>query len=217
MRIILAFTMILFVSISLVGQDIVIEAKDEGTEMVLMATNNEDSDVKVTIELDAKGYDIGTKNKVDVLIPKNETIEVGRYKRDQSVSASFRYGYSLTQTTTSTTKSTSSTKSSSSSNSGKETTNLEPKDESLKDMKGLYVYSIDRCGRCKYAVDFLKSNNIAFTEKNIDENDENNKEAFKYLNASGFEGGSFTTPLIINNGKVSYNIKDLKGFLKELK
>ena len=208
---------------SLMGQDILIEAKDKGTEVVLIATNNENSDVKVTIELDAKGYDIGTENKIDVLIPKKETIEVGRYKRDKSKTASFKYGYSLTQTTTSkTAKSSSSTKSSSSSsssssNSSKETMNLEPKDESLKDIKGLYVYSIDRCGRCKYVVDFLKSNNIAFIEKNMDENDENNKEAFKYLNASGFEGGSFTTPLIVNNGKVSYNIKDLKKFLNGLK
>ncbi len=208
---------LLFMSSPMMGQDVVIEAKDKGTEVVLMATNNENTDVSVTVELNAKGYDIGKSNKVEVLIPKNETIEVGRYKRDNSPSASFQYGYSLTKTTTSKTTSTSKSTSSSSSSNGVETTNLEPNDADLKNGKGLYVYSIDKCGRCSYAVKYLKSNNISFIEKNMDEDKENKDEAFRYLNASGFEGGGFTTPLIVYNGKVSYNIKDLKGFLKELK
>ena len=76
---------------------------------------------------------------------------------------------------------------------------------------------MDQCGRCRYVINYLEENDIAFTEKNMDDNKANKDEAFKYLNACGFGGGSFMTPLIVNNGKVSYNIQDLKGFLKELK
>lgn len=202
---------------SLLGQDIKIKAEDKGTEVVLTATNNENTDVKVIVELNAKGYDIGPSNKIEVLIPKNGTIEVGRYKRDKSPTASFSYGYSLTQTTTTT-----ETKKSSSSTSQKTTAmseklNAKIEDGSLKNNTGLYVYSINKCGRCNYVTKFLKSNNIAFTEKNMDENEDYNKEAFKYLEATGYEGRGFQTPLIIHNGKVSYNIKDLKGFLEGLK
>ena len=218
MRILLTVAMLVIMSMSIMGQDVVIEAKKQGTEMVLIATNNENSDVTVIVELEVTGYDIGSENEIEVLIPKNETIEIGRYKRDESQSASFQYGYSLTQTTTTQTKkSTSSSSSSAAINDGVVTTNLVPEDGSTKDLKGLYVYSINNCGRCNYAVEFLESNNISFVEKNMDKNEEYSKEAFKYLGASGFRGGRFTTPMIIHNGKVSYNISDLKGFLKDLK
>ncbi|MEM9544347.1 MAG: glutaredoxin domain-containing protein [Bacteroidota bacterium] len=207
------YVFLLFVSLSTTAQDVVIEAKDMGSEVVLMATNNEDSDVTVTVELDAKGYDVGNTNKIEVLIPKKQTIEVGRYKRDKSETASFQYGYSLTKTTKSSKKSTQR----SSSSTLTEVKNFELDDPALSSAKGVSVYSINKCGRCNYTVEFLESNNIAFVEKNMDQNDEYNAEAFRYLEASGFGGGSFRTPLIVHDGKISYNIKDLKGFLNELK
>jgi len=211
----------LFLAMTSSAQDISIVAKDHGTEVELIATNNENKDVTVTIELDAKGYDIGPSNKVEVTIPKKETIEVGRYKRDQSKTASFKYGYSLTKTTTSKSKKSSSSSSSSTSKTKmtvmSEVLNAKPEDGSLKNAKGLYVYSINGCGRCSYTTKFLKSNNIKFVEKNMDEDKESKNVATGYLYATGFEGGSFQTPVIVHDGKVSYNIKDLKGFLKGLK
>ncbi len=213
MRFALVYIFLLFVSMSLTAQDVVIEAKDMKTEVVLTATNNEDTDVTVTVELDAQGYDIGASNTIEVLIPKKQTIEVGRYKRDKSKTASFQYGYSLTTTTK---KSKESTKSSTVTTMT-EVKNIDIRESEPNLTKGLYVYSIDKCGRCNYTVNFLESNNIDFVEKNMDQNKEYKSEAFRYMEATGFGGGSFRTPLIVNNGQVSYNIADLKGFLKEVK
>ena len=218
MKTLLNIAMILFVSVSLMGQDVVIEAKDNKTEIILTATNKEDTDVKVTVTFNVKGYDVGGQDEVEVLIPANQTIEVGRYKRDKSKMASFQYGYSLTTTTTTTeSRSESKGESSSEGSDNMETENLPIQDESLKGVDGIVLYTMNQCGRCKFAARFFKENNIAFTEKNMDDQKENFKEAKKYLFDAGFGGGSFMTPVIVYDDKVSYNISDLKGFLNDLK
>lgn len=82
--------------------------------------------------------------------------------------------------------------------------------------KGVVVFSKDGCGKCQYAKNYLKENNIAFKELNISQSDEDQQYMWKALMDGGFSGSSVQTPVIMVDGKIHYNM-DLKAFLSGLK
>ena len=82
--------------------------------------------------------------------------------------------------------------------------------------KGIVVYSKEGCGRCEYVTNYLKLNEVPFKDFNITTDEAANDRMSKALFGSGFKGGTFTTPVITVDGKVFYNIKDIKGFVKDL-
>jgi len=81
----------------------------------------------------------------------------------------------------------------------------------------IIVFSKSNCGRCTRTIEYLKTNNIKFTEKSITKSKKNRKELNNHLFESGFKGGSFSTPVIVVDGKVNYNIEKLDTFLSKLK
>jgi pathogenesis-related protein 1 len=77
------------------------------------------------------------------------------------------------------------------------------------------VYTMEGCGRCAYTIEYLNEKNIQYTEFSTS-NDENNSKMWNILYATNkYKGGSITMPVVVINGEVNYNIKDLKGFLTE--
>lgn len=81
---------------------------------------------------------------------------------------------------------------------------------------GIVVYSKNGCGRCEYVTNYLKLNEIPFTDLNITTDQRSEDLMSEVLYADGYKGGSFMTPVITVNGEVFYNIKDIKGFVKDL-
>lgn len=82
--------------------------------------------------------------------------------------------------------------------------------------KGVVVFSKDGCGKCQYAVKYLKENNIKFQEINISKSEDDQSLMWKMLMEDGFADTYVQTPVILVNGKANYNM-DLKAFLATLK
>lgn len=92
----------------------------------------------------------------------------------------------------------------------------EPKAERPGLRKGVVVFSKDGCGKCQYAVKYLKENNIHFQEINISKSEDDQSLMWKMLMEDGFADTYVQTPVILVNGKANYNM-DLKAFLATLK
>lgn len=92
----------------------------------------------------------------------------------------------------------------------------EPKAERPGLKKGIVVFSKDGCGKCQYAVKYLKENNIQFQEIDISKSEDDQSLMWKMLMEDGFADNYVQTPVILVNGKANYNM-DLKAFLATLK
>jgi len=80
----------------------------------------------------------------------------------------------------------------------------------------LVVYTMKGCGRCAYAVDYLKKNNIVYTEYSTSNKTYSN-EMWQYVQTSGkYEGGAVTMPVIVNNGQIDFNIPDIQDFMSKI-
>ncbi|MBK8701650.1 MAG: glutaredoxin [Saprospiraceae bacterium] len=82
--------------------------------------------------------------------------------------------------------------------------------------KGIVIFSKDGCGKCAYAIKYMKEKNLTFKEINISANEADKKLMWDTLLSGGFSGTSVQTPVIMVDGKVHYNM-DIKSFLADLK
>lgn len=221
MRILYTIKIIVFLTVCAFAQDVVVESSCEGDQMVLTATNNENDDYRISVELETKGYGLKRIEKVESVVPGGESIEIGRYKVKRKKSASFSYKYAF-QKMRSNSNSQSPKTMGAQTGAKEEDAKMEVSEIVESDLEGseleegLIVFSKNRCGRCARTVEFLRSNHIPFTDKNISDNPEDKEQMTKLMFSNGFEGGRFTTPVIVVDGKVHYNIKNLGRFLSGL-
>lgn len=82
--------------------------------------------------------------------------------------------------------------------------------------KGIVVFSKHGCGKCTYAVNYLKDKSIPFTEINISKTEEDENYFWKVLKDAGFTGSSVQTPVIMIDGKVNYDM-DIRSFMAGIK
>ncbi len=76
----------------------------------------------------------------------------------------------------------------------------------------LMVFTRPACGRCTYTVDFLKKNNIKYTEYSTSET-ENRTKMWEIVRASGkYKNGSISMPVVVIKGEVFINIPDMQEF-----
>ncbi|WP_111307773.1 glutaredoxin family protein [Confluentibacter sediminis] len=83
--------------------------------------------------------------------------------------------------------------------------------------KGIVVFSKDGCSRCHYTTSFLLDNNIDFKLINVTKDDKQNLFMWELLKKENPIIKNLTMPVILLDGKISYNIDDLKGFVGKLK
>ncbi len=75
------------------------------------------------------------------------------------------------------------------------------------------IYTMDGCGRCEYAIDYVKKNKVKYVEYST-ENDEYNNKMWEVLSKSkDFKGGNITMPVIVKGGIPYFNIKNLEDFM----
>jgi glutaredoxin len=79
------------------------------------------------------------------------------------------------------------------------------------------VFTQDGCARCEFIISHLEKNKIPFLELNTNIHQPNQQLMFEKLEEAGFKGSSVQMPVIVQNGKTTYDIKDLATFVKNLK
>ncbi len=78
------------------------------------------------------------------------------------------------------------------------------------------IYTMPGCGRCAYSIAYMDKNNIQYVEYSTDNEDYNTKMWELLQNSPDFKGGSITMPVIVKQGSVNFNIKDMEGFMAKL-
>jgi glutaredoxin len=199
---------------------IIVEEVKSDTTIVLIGKNTSDQDQKIDFQLTSSGVKLSRKKSFSDTIPANAEIELIRMspQPNKQWSYSYKHSHRVIQKEPPVSQ--------------PPATHPQPADDQRKvkaispivteptlseiDPDKIIVFTKDGCGRCDASVKFLKQHHIEFEELNMKKKD-NEEELKRYLFGSGFQGGQFTTPLIVAKGEVHYNIKDLQGFLEGLK
>jgi len=79
------------------------------------------------------------------------------------------------------------------------------------------VFTQDGCGRCEFVINYLEKNKIPYVELNTTIHQPNQQLMFEKLEEAGFKGNTVQMPVIVQNAKTTYDIKDLSSFVKNLK
>ncbi len=199
---------LLFVTIGFSQEIEIIEERSE-SEIKLFAVNNTENELEMTLKLDVVGFKVSKASPIKVVIPAKGkeflttlTAPVG-VACEYQTSASFKV---LRK-----------------SNPTKEADNTN-KTNGKQRMTGIQmnttkvnIFTMDGCGRCAFVVDYLTKNNIPFVELNTTIHAPNNDLMFVKLAEAKHKGTSIQMPVVVYNGKTSFNIKDLKSFVANLK
>ena len=188
-----------------------------------------DQSISFVVEISSVGFGLKKLETIAKNIPAGGEVDIITLKptpnRECSYSAQFSYKAKSVTTKTIVTKTTTKSPVDKTTDSAAASTKVEAQAEMFKselapasetNKKGIVVYSKAGCGRCEYLTNYLNENKIPFADLNITTDEAANKEMSTALFASGFKGGSFTTPVIVVDGEVFYNVKDLKGFTSDL-
>ena len=82
--------------------------------------------------------------------------------------------------------------------------------------KGIVVFSKDGCPRCHFTTSYLLDNNIDFKFINTSDSQDQNRLMWDLLRKDNPQLSSITMPVILVDGKISYNIQDLKETVSKL-
>lgn len=185
------------VSINMMGQDekIFVTSVYDKSDLLIKGHNQMPYNVRVRFELiDVQGLS-GNLKPVLIEIPAHDSIVLKKLKAKNK--SSFKYKFQK-QFPTSV---------------------LAKKEVSLKDhpnlKKGIVVFNSDSCPRCHYTLNYLLEHQINFRMLNL-KKPENKQLMWKMLRDSGYSQNGVDTPVILVDGKISYNHKHLKEFVKDL-
>lgn len=175
---------------------------DDG--ITISAINNSSVQQEITLTLKMENLR-ASRRPVKKLIPANSTVEMITlfYVKNKKYSYSTSYTYK---------------RSLSASETVAYNENMEAKTaKEIGDVnEGLIVFYKEGCPRSQYTVSTLLDNDVDFRIIDITNNDENNNRLWEIVKKEDPKLKTYTFPVIINNGKVSYSIKDLKGFVGTL-
>jgi len=74
------------------------------------------------------------------------------------------------------------------------------------------VFTIPNCSKCAYVINYLKKNNIKYTESTSSD-PAHGQKLWEALKATGkYNGGTVYGPTVIINGKTYFNIENLESF-----
>lgn len=95
------------------------------------------------------------------------------------------------------------------------------KEKELKEIsnlnKGIVVFSQKGCSRCKYTNNFLIENNIEYSYLNTTNNEDNSRLMWSVLKENNYKGENVKMPVILVDGELFTDLKNLKKFLSSLK
>jgi len=78
------------------------------------------------------------------------------------------------------------------------------------------IYTMPGCGRCAYTLNYLKTNNIPYTEYSTADKESNMKMWGAVSNSGKPAGKGISMPVVVINGQTYFSIPDLKGFAESI-
>ena len=198
----------LFVSSLLLAQAHPVEILSEKSNSgyVLKAKNTAKTQHEIVLTLNVENMK-GYKKPIKKLVPANSTVEVVKLSfikgKVSRYSANFSYVSKPTAKEIAYKKKLLKAKES----------------EEISDLsKGIVVFSKDGCTRCHYVTSYLLDNEIDFIFLNTSENRRYNALMWDLVRQKkpGFTANSVTMPVVLIDGEMSYNMTDLKAFVKSL-
>lgn len=193
---------LLFLSLSFVfntqAADLQFNEKQVGNKKIIVCKNTSNKEYEVIFTYSSSGHTVSAASPVKYTVKAYSSADIITFTPIKGRSGSIQMNYTY-----------------------KEIRKSRAKESvaynSNRNFKGITVFGKNYCGRCDYLIDGLKKNNVRFQELNIDTSKGDEDLMWDKLMASGFNGKSITTPVVVVDNQVYYNIKDLPAFLARLK
>lgn len=195
----------LFISVFSQGKDLEVNSVKQNDSFVITVKNNLGVNQEVTMEISGFGFE-KINSPITKQVGKNETVEFAKITpiKNKSYKYSYKYEYSQNPTQKDIDELYKALK-------GKEF------DLNADFSKGLFVFTKEGCSRCDKTLRFLVDNNIDFKFAEAVENKNYNELLWKIISKNNPKVREVLFPVIILDGKISYDHKDLNSFLKTLK
>lgn len=223
MKTLLFFIYFLAISMSGIAQnkDVTVYEKKDGDKVAVIARNTGSIDYIVKVNIDSEGMDVSPSTEVEAVVPAGFMKELATIVPRVGEAWSYGYDVAITpaapKTTSKPTPSQPSPPKQSASVSSQATLQkAESPNPSLSDAN-IILYAKPGCGRCTYAKKQLSSLGIEYLEVDTHSSSPEASNMWAQMKAQGFKGGSVTMPVIRVAGAYHYNIKDLEGFIADLK
>ncbi len=197
------FAMLMLPAIS-VCQEVEILDEQVGSEMLLYAKNLSKTQFEISVNIDVQGFTSKDKNPIIRTLQGDSTILLTRLMCPEGTACGYSTRLSYKRSLAATTGKDNGTKK-------QRTTSIQMNNNKIN------VFTMDGCGRCEFVINYLEENKIPYTELNTTMHEPNNELMFEQLQGAGFTGTSIQMPVVVSQGNVSFNIKDLKAFVKGLK
>lgn len=223
MKYTLLFFMLFLSSFSFAQKGTVtLEEVKDGSTITLIGKNTTDQDQEITLQITSEGLGLNKKETIEKVIPAHSNLELILMTPEAGKAWTYKTALSykaIAEEKIETPEAVHESYKRTTQETHTKTTHIETSEANpdITQSDKIIVYTKNGCGRCSFVVKYLKENNIPYEELNITNNEKNNKQMSKDLFASGFKGGGFTTPAVVVDGEVFYNIKDLQSFVSQLK
>lgn len=185
-------------------QEVEILDEQVGSEMVLYVKNLSKNQFEVSVNMDLQGFTTKDKNPIVRNLPGDSTILLTRLVCPEGTACAYSTRLSYKKAAA-----------------GKPGTGNASKKQRTTSIQmnasKVNVFTMEGCSRCEFVINYLEENKIPYTELNTTMHEPNNELMFEKLQETGFKGTSIQMPVVVSKGTVSYNIKDLKTFVKGLK
>lgn len=190
----LVFFITFFSILNLSAQGLSFNERQLGTDKIIVCTNSSDKEFEVTLSYQCSGQSLSEASPIKKTITPYGEIEMVRISPIDGVSGSCSFNYTYT-----------------------EIRHSRAKESPAYNYNGITVFGKNNCHRCDYFIDKLRNKNVSFQELNIDTYQADEDLMWETLKNAGFRGNSITTPIVVANGEVYYNIPDMDALLNKLK
>lgn len=185
-------------------EDIEIEEERTASHIKLFGVNNTVDDLNLTFNLDLVGFTTDQNLPVQVVLKPNIRQYLVTLTAPKGVQCQYNSSISYKKI-----KKQSPEKAITGKNTKTTGTQINP--------SKINVFTMNGCARCEYVIKYLEDNKIPFLELNTTLHQPNNDLMFEKVKETGFKGENVQMPVIVNKGKVDFNIKNIQDFVKSMK
>lgn len=212
---VLVAAMLMSIAVYSQKDDIEVFEKKDGNKNIVIARNTGKVSYLVTVTIDATGMDVSPAMEVESVIPAGYMKEMASITPRPGEAWSYGYDVSFVQYTGQALKAADPPASI-------PETQPAPKANVPVPVVALskapiILYTQVGCGRCTYMKKEMNARGIAFEEVDVNSGSPEVNAMWKQMRDEGFSGDNVTMPVVKVNGQISYNIKDLAGFINGLK